>query len=574
MRTKWAALLLTLVVGFTTACAGGAVTPSAGDSAAAPVPTGPGRTVTFLSHVEPLSMSDHRAITSTGSAPTDAIRMFNASLYLADDRGVFQPYLTERKPELNTDTWRVFPDGRMETVYTLRSGITWHDGVPFTAEDMVFSWRVAKTPEFGVSELLPTRLMDDVVAVDERTILVRWSRVLPRAESPSGRDWAPLPRHLLERDFEAQRADAFASHPYWTRDYVGLGPFKLDRREPGAFVEGSAFDAHILGRPKIDRIKIQFVADPNTAVANLLAGEAHMAIDFTLGFEQGALLKREWSARQGGSVLLSPDKLRYVQIQFRPEYGNPLLMSDVRVRKALLHAVDKRGLLDALLDGEGQGAEGMAPPLVDYADQVDRAIAKYSYDLQAAERLLADAGLTRTSGGLVAAANGERFAPELRATAGGQEEREAAILADGWRRIGVDTPMRLLSAVEDRDREIRAVFPGMGTANTGLDDDTLYLKLYTANIPTAASRWAGSNRGGWSNPSYDRFYDVMTSNLDRSERVQAIVGMSRLVSEEVPILPMYYNLLVLAHVSDLSGPKAYAPGGEATWNAHLWEMKR
>ena len=59
-----------------------------------------------------------------------------------------------------------------------------------------------------------------------------------------------------------------------------------------------------------------------------------MAFDFTLGFEQGTLLKREWAARAGGNVLLSPDKLRYVQIQFRPEFVSPTILGDPRVPEA------------------------------------------------------------------------------------------------------------------------------------------------------------------------------------------------------------------------------------------------
>lgn len=565
---------LLLLVAALAGCGPGAPTPAQpGDGRLQPAQSAPGRTVVFLSHVEPSSLSEHRALTGTGSAPSDAVRLFNASLFLADHQGVPQPYLAERQPELNTDSWRVSPDGRMETTYTLRPGLVWHDGTPFTAEDMVLSWRVAKTPELGVSELLPSKLMDEVVAVDARTVLVRWNRTFPDADALSGRDWAPIPRHLLERAFDSQRPEAFASHPYWTRDFVGLGPFRVERWEPGAFIEGAAFANHVVGRPKIDRVQVRFVGDPNTAVANLLAGEAHIAFDFTLDFEQGALIKREWAPRSGGSVLLSPDKLRYVQIQFKPEYVNPREILDPRVRKGLAHAVDKRALIDGLLDGEGQGAEGMMPPLIDYASTVERAIMRYPYDLRQTERYMGEAGLARASDSFYVSPSGERFSPELRATAAGQEERENAILADVWRRAGIDVHSRLLSQVEDRDRQIRATFPAFAAANTGLDEGTLYLKLYSANAATAATRWAGSNRGGWSNREYDRLYELITTSLDRAERTQAIVQAAKLVSEEAPMFPLYYNYLVQAHVAELRGPRAYAPGGNATWNVHEWEFK-
>jgi peptide/nickel transport system substrate-binding protein len=200
-------------------------------------------------------------------------------------------------------------------------------------------------------------------------------------------------------------------------------------------------------------------------------------------------------------------------------------------------------------------------------------VTKYPYDLRQTERLMQEAGLTKGGDGVYASTAGERFSPELRATATGQEERENAIVADVWRRAGVDVRSRLMSAVEDADREVRATFPAFGTANTGLEESTLFLKLYGPNAATPANRWAGSNRGGWVNPGYDRLYDILTTNLDRNERVRAIVAASKLASEEVPLFPLYYNFIVQAHVAGLKGPQAYAPGGQATWDVQKWELQ-
>ena len=66
-------------------------------------------------------------------------RLFNASLSLMDSKGTIRPYLAEALPQLNTDTWKVLPDGRMETTYRLRSNLTWHDGQPLAADDFVFA---------------------------------------------------------------------------------------------------------------------------------------------------------------------------------------------------------------------------------------------------------------------------------------------------------------------------------------------------------------------------------------------------------------------------------------------------
>jgi ABC-type transport system substrate-binding protein len=127
--------------------------------------------------------------------------------------------------------------------------------------------------------------------------------------------------------------------------------------------------------------------------------------------------------------------------------------------------------------------------------------------------------------------------------------------------------------VEDANRETRATFPAFAAANTGMEEDTLYVKLYSPNGATAANRWAGSNRTGWLSPEYDRLYDVLTGSLQRSEQSRAIVQMAKIVSEEVPIFPLYYNYIVTAHLADLKGPLAYAPGGQATWGIETWEFR-
>jgi peptide/nickel transport system substrate-binding protein len=549
-------------------CAAPFSQPAQPDSQSSP----PSRTAVFLTHVEPASLSEHRALYTTGSNPSDAKRLFNASLFLADYQGVAQPYLAERRPELNTESWRVFPDGRMETVYRLRPGLAWHDGAPLTADDMALSWRMAKHPDFGVSELVPMKWVDEVVPVDGRTLLVRWNSSYPLADTISGRDWAPLPSHILKDAFERQSPQGFLNLPYWTREFVGLGPYRMERHEPGSFIAGVAFEGHALGRPKIERIQIRFVADPNAALSSLLAGEADVALDSTLGFEQGAFLKREWAQRNAGTVLLSPNNLRYVQIQFKLEYLNPREILDLRVRKGLAHAIDRQALLDGVQGGTGQVAEGMFPPLVDYFDAAQQAVTKYPYDLRQTERFLQEAGFGRAGDGRYAS-GGNGFRPELRASASDQNAREQAIIADAWRRAGIDVQSRLLSEIEQNDRELRSTYPAFATADTvGLTERIVYNKLYGPNIAAPANRWSGSNRGGWQDPRFDALFDELTTNLDRAARVQAIVQAARLVSEEVPLFPLYYNYDVQAHIARLRGPQAYAPGGEATWGVETWEL--
>ena len=190
--------------------------------------------------VEPESIAA-KALRQVGVALHTTKRLFNAELAILDERGLVRPYLAEAVPRLNSESWRVFPDGRMETVYRLKPNVSWHDGTPLAAEDFVFARRVYGTPELGLATAPPLNQMEELSALDGRTLVIRWARPFPGADMLVEDAFPPLPRHILESSFTQESLDAFAGHPYWTRAFVGLGPFRLDRWEPGSFIEAAAF---------------------------------------------------------------------------------------------------------------------------------------------------------------------------------------------------------------------------------------------------------------------------------------------------------------------------------------------
>jgi ABC-type transport system substrate-binding protein len=376
----------------------------------------------------------------------------------------------------------------------------------------------------------------------------------------------PLPRHILEAGYDENAPEAFLNHPFWTSEYVGLGPYRLVRWEPGAFLEGVAFAGHQPAPAKIERVRILYSPDPNTVVANLLSNAADIAMDDSLRFQHGSVLRRQWGG--DGAVLLSPNVVRYIQVQYRPELVAPRALIDPRTRKALLHAIDRPLLVEALLEGQGDAAETMVSNQMSYYPTVDRAIVKYPYDVRRTEQLMGEAGFTK-QGEFFADSAGERFNPAVRSIAGGQEEQELNVVVDAFRRAGVDASATILSLAQSRDGEAQASFSGLNTAQTTLAEDTILVKFLTARIPSLATRWAGSNLGGYSNAEYDRLYDQFNTTLGRPERDQLMVRLMSFINEELPGLPLYYNPRVVAHTADLQGPRA---GGD-TFNVQEWQFR-
>jgi len=150
------------------------------------------------------------------------VELFNGTLDQSNERGYPEPVLAEAIPQLNSDTWRVFPEGRMETRYRLRPHLVWHDGTPLSAEDFLFGWRVYATPDYGLSRSAPIGDMEGLDAPDDRTVIIRWTRSFADANALD-RGFQALPRHILEESFQ-RRPDELANHPFWSSEYVGLGP--------------------------------------------------------------------------------------------------------------------------------------------------------------------------------------------------------------------------------------------------------------------------------------------------------------------------------------------------------------
>lgn len=526
------------------------------------------RTLAMAIRVEPTSVAA-KAIGTGGVTLGTTKRLVNADLTIKDAQGAVLPYLAEVLPQLNSETWRVLPEGRMETTYRLKPDLIWHDGHRLTASDFVFSWQVYATPELGTATSAPIGLLEEVVAPDDRTVFIRWRR--PFADAGIlGSNFPPLPRHLLEAPLQQGPVDAFINHPYWTREFVGLGPYRVERWEPGVSIEAIAFDRHVWGRPRIDRIRITFIGDPNTALANLLAGEVQLSADDSIRFQQGATLRREWGPA-GGSVLLAPSLWRATSFQFRPELVNPPGLLDPRVRRALAHAVDKDGLMLALFEGEGITADLPIPPGVSYYAQVERSIEKTPYDARRTQQLMGEAGYRLGGDGTYTGSDG-RMAFELKTNASSQNEIELSIMGAGWRQMGFDVREAVLPAAQAQDSEVRATFPGLYTFSSGFGESALAGQV-TSAIPRAENRWAGGNRGAWSNPQFDRLADQFTTALDRAERDRLITQMAQIFHAELPIISLHFNAIPVAFTSALTGPRPYTADGTFSWNVHEWELR-
>lgn len=567
----WTLLLIGAVIAGGCAPQGTSVGPTSGG----PLRPASPQTLTMAMRFE---VTDFAPKIPGNSNPTLTKRLFNADLALIDGTGAVRPYLAASLPELGTDSWRLLPGGGMETTYRLRPGLTFHDDHPLTAEDFVFAWRMYTAPGLAIFSPSPQDRIESVTAPDPLTLVIRWRALYPEANALKDGDLTPVPTHILEPVLQAYLEDpthqpALVNHPYWTTEYIGAGPFKLEGWERGTRIEGSAFAGHALGRPKIDRIVVQIMPDENAALAAIMAGAIHFSPNQAIRLEHALILQREWVPTGKGTVLMRRSSPVVQHAQFRPEFLEAPALLDVRVRRALAHAIDREAINEAVFSGQGAMTETLVPETDPAFAEVSRATERYPYNPRATEQLMVDAGFTRDRDGFFASPGGERFSTDLRVTASVEFERAQTVLIATWKDAGLEVRPSVLPAAQARNPEARHNFPGLLTRVTTMRSEKRWHIFAGSEIGSPANRWTGENRSGWSHPDYDRLLDVYNTTLDRAERDRLAAQLVHILTREVAAIPTYFILFPNVRVANLQGPELGTTDTLDHWNVHEWEFR-
>jgi peptide/nickel transport system substrate-binding protein len=260
-------------------------------------------------------------------------------------------------------------------------------------------------------------------------------------------------------------------------------------------------------------------------------------------------------------------------VQFRPEYQKTRGLLDLRVRKAIAHAIDKQAVNEGVFYGQGFPVDTFMSPLMPYFQQLDRTISRYPYDPRRTSELMAEAGYSRGADGIFVSSAGERFKPDFWVTAGAQYERHQAIIMEGWKRAGIDSEPWAIPLAAGRVNEVRATFPGLTQIGGGSTEDSVMKNFLSNQIGSAANAWRGSNRGAWSNSEFDGIWDVYSVTLEPRERVSQIIALNKILSEDIPGYPLYANINVRAQSSALVAKLDEVVITSPSWNVHEWEFR-
>jgi peptide/nickel transport system substrate-binding protein len=477
-------------------------------------------------------------------------------------KGEFLPLLATEQISLEKGTWRVNPDGSMDTTWKLKPGVKWHDGTPFTADDMVFSITARKDPAVAARNFGRLDLVQSVAAPDPLTFTMHWSSTY--ADANRAVDMEPFPKHLFEETYLTQKEN-FANSPYLTHQFIGTGPYRLAEWQSGSHMTFTRFEEYHQGRPPLDRVTVRFLGDSNAMVAYILSGNVDIPLPNAVNIDAAAEIQQRW-AGTGNEVRFDlTDGIQKVEVQFRPEVARPKegLATNVLVRQAFYHAIDRTTLVETVARGIPPLADSWISPKSALRPALESSIPQYPYDPARAQQLLAQAGWVRGGDGtLMNSATGEKFESELWTT-NPEDMKPVAVIASQWRTLGAQIGEYGVPAGRSNDREHAASYP-LGFIVPG---EFVPNKFLSHEIRSAATRWIGQNRPGYANPRVDDLVDRLAVSIDTNERLTVQRELLQAAMGDVMTMPLYWGV---APVLQLKGVRSHetvsAPATISTWN--------
>lgn len=507
---------------------------------------------------------------SGGTTPGISVleSLVSAGLSTQDENGLLRAQLAPAVPSVDNGLWKVFPDGRMETTWQIRPGAVWHDGVPFTTEDLLFSVRVGQDKEVAVFGNPAFNVVDTIEAIDSQTITVKWKRPYIRADSmfmiATGGFAPPLPKHLLERPFTEDKA-LFLEQPYWTHAFISTGPFKLREWAPSSHVVVDAFDQYVLGRPRIDQIEVRMIPDPSALVANLLAGAVDLTLPRGITLEQGLQIRDQW---KDGRMGLRVDGWTMMYPQIRAP--TPPAIQEAAFRRALTHAIDRQEMADSIMPGMPVAHSIMAPSQPEYP-HIESGVVRYEYDPRRAVQLIEGIGLAKGPDGFYRDSAGRRISVEIRTTTNDANQKSTFAVADFWQRIGVGAEPYVIPVQQLQAREFRATYPGYELINQPNGVSGIENLLHSSSAPLPERNYqapaSSRNRGQYVNPEYDGLMDRYRMTIPMRERMQILTDIVRHQTDLQLVVGLFYTADAIMITKRLQN---IPPG--SSWNAHEWEL--
>jgi len=446
------------------------------------------------------------------------------------------------------ESWEISPDN-LTLTFHLRKGVRWHDGAPFTAEDVLFTYRLLVDPKTPTAYAERYLQVVEAEAVDAYTFRVRYQK--PLASSLISWAFHVHPKHLLQGTDITK--SPLASHP------IGTGPYKFVQWQRGEKIVLEANPDYYEGPPNIHRVLYRVIPDASTMFLELQSGGLDFMgltpLQYAMQTDTPAFRRRFSKYRYPASAY------SYLGYNLRRP-----LFQDKRVRQALAYAIDKQEIIDGVLLGLGQVATGpYKPGSWVYNPDVQR----YRYDPEKARDMLAEAGWRDIDGDGVVEKDGQPLAFTIVTNQGNDQRVKAGeIIQRRLAEVGVKVKLRVIEWAAFLKEFI----------NPGNFDATI-LGWNIPPDPDGYNVWHSSKTGprelnfiAFKNAEVDRLLEEGRGTFDKAKRKQAYDRFQEILAEEQPYTFLYVPDSLPVVASRFRGIQP-APAG-ITYNFIEWYVPK
>jgi peptide/nickel transport system substrate-binding protein len=451
-------------------------------------------------------------------------------------------------PEL-AKSWAFSKDCRTLD-FKLHDNVRWHDGAPFSADDVVFTWETTMDPKTPSPYRSDFQDVERVEALDTSTVRVTYKR--PYAKALLSWGVSILPRHLLDRFVKAGKLKEAPQN--WSSP-VGTGPYRFKEMKSGEKVVVVANQDYFKGRPNISRIVYRIIPSQATIFLELKARGVDVASLTALQYKR----QTEYPAFQKAYNKFRYPGSGYTYLGFNLKDPR---FADRRVRRAFAHAINKKELLDGVVLGLGREATGPFRPGT-WADNPN--VKGVPYDPKKAAALLAEAGWnTRNAQGLLVK-DGKPFTFELLTNQGNDERKKIAeIVQASLHDLGVGVDIRILEWAallkeHVKKRSFDAMILGWGT---GADPDQYVVWHSSQTGPDEL------NHISYKNPEVDALLEAGRASCVQADRARFYHRLHEVLAEDQPLVFLYWRDVMPAVSARVFGIDP-GPAG-IRWNQDEW----
>ena len=494
---------------------------------------------------------------AVGTTNQEAARVVYEPLAGWAEDGTLHPILAAEIPSV--DNGGLARDGRSVT-WKLKRNVRWHDGTPFSADDVVFNWDYSRNPAVGTTTSGSYRDVN-VVKVDDHTVRVEFSQPTPFwADAFVASTGMLVPKHLYQNFAGANARDAPANlRP------VGTGPYRFVSFAPGDLLRGELNPAyHMDNRPFFDTIEVKGGGDAVSA-ARAVMQTADFDYAWNLQVEDEILLRLEQAGR-GKVNIVDGGNIEFVQLNVtdpnvevegershistqHPAFRDPA------VREAMSLLID-RSALERFIYGRG------GPATANFLNNPPRFRSpnmRWEFNVNRANEILDRAGWVRGRDG-VRAKDGVRLRFIFQTSVNAPRQRTQAIYKQAAQRAGIDLELKSVTAsvffssdVANPDTFIKFYADvQMYTTTMPQADPQRFMNQYVSwEIANRANSWQGRNVVRWRNADYDAAFRAAEAELDPVRRAALFIRMNDLIVGSNHVIPLVRRPLVSASLNSL-----------------------